>query len=159
MIPSANDRKYIKHCLDLADKSMKSGDLPFGALVVYNGSILVEATNTGLRELTGHAEVNALKIVVEQMPDIDISECTLYTNFEPCAMCSYVIRDFGVKRVVFSAYSPHLGGYSKWPILQDEIRPEFTSRGGTKPPEVIGGVLEEQCNELFDSLHWLMHRK
>ncbi len=154
-----NDKKYISRCIELASESLKSGDLPFGALITCDEKIIAESGNTGLTDITGHAEINVMRKVIEGMPNIDITNCTLYTNFEPCAMCSYVIRDYGLKRVVFAVFSPHLGGHSKWNILHEPIKPEFTSKKATKTPEVRGGVLESECAEIFDGLKWKMHHR
>ena len=153
------DNEILARCMELAYESMSRGDLPFGAVVTYNGHIIAEAHNTGKTDITGHAEVNALRKVIEHMTDVDITTCTLYSNFEPCAMCSYLIRDYGIQRVVFSVASPHLGGTSKWPILRDNIRPEFTMKHIAEAPEITHSNFNEECSELFDSLNWKMHRK
>ena len=151
------DEKYISRCIQLGLQSLESGDLPFGALITCDGEVIAESCNTGKKDITGHAEINVMRKVIEGMPDINIAECTLYTNFEPCAMCSFMIRDYGIKRVVFSVFSPYLGGHSKWNILHEPIRPEFTSNGSDRVPEVRGGVLEKECSEIFDGLNWKMH--
>ena len=54
-----------------------------------------------------------------------LRHCTLYTNIEPCAMCSYCIRESWVGRVVYALGSPVMGGLSKWNILRDQenVRP------------------------------------
>lgn len=153
------DDSYMNRCILLAKKSMADGDLPFGALIVQNGAIIAEAQNTGLTDVTGHAEINAVKMAFNASPDIDFSTCTLYTNFEPCAMCSFIIRDFGIGRVVFAAESPHLGGRSRWDILtNDQLSPKFTSRDSARPPQITSGVLRETVATMFDELAWKMHR-
>jgi tRNA(Arg) A34 adenosine deaminase TadA len=72
-------------------------------------------------------------------------------------MCAYLIRDFGIGKVIFSFASPHVGGSTKWNILSADIAIPFTSNGLLAPPEVIGGVLEAQGRVLFDKLNWKMH--
>jgi len=153
----SDDKQFIRRCNELALESYKNGDLPFGALITKDDKILAEGYNTGLVDITGHAEINVLRKVIQDMPEIDITKCTLYTNFEPCAMCSYIIRDYGVSKVVYSVASPHLGGHSKWGVLTDYIQPKFTSRKNLKPPEIISGVLEAECSRIFDKLGWEMH--
>ncbi len=152
------DRIFIQKCIGLALESHRDGELPFGAMIVHKSGTVFEAKNTGLTDITGHAEVNAIKLAMAKVPDIDFSQCTLYTNFEPCAMCSFVIRDVGVGRVVFAVDSPHLGGYSKWDILtNDKLRPEFTSKHQAHVPSVSKGLLSREAQEIFDKLKWKMH--
>lgn len=154
------EKFFINRCIELAEKSLKEGDLPFGAVIVKDSRIVAEGKNTGLKDITGHAEINAIKKALRINPTIDLSKCTLYSNFEPCAMCSFVIRDVGVGRVVFSVESPHLGGYSKWKILLDKtISPLFLSSGKHKPPAILKGILKEKAKEIFDNLKWKMHLK
>jgi len=155
-----NHEVYIKRCFELAQKSVELGDHPFGALITdSDGEIIAEGINSGKNDVTGHAEVNAIKsMIAVDLDKKDYSGYTLYTNFEPCAMCSFVIRDVGIGRVVFSARSPFWGGLSRWDILKSEdIRPEFTTFGSSAVPEVIPGVLSDVANKNFSDLGWLMH--
>ena len=100
------DEKYIRRCIELATESHKKGDHFFGALITHKDKIIVESLNTGKTDITGHAEVSAMKQLRKKFPEIPFSECTLYSSFEPCAMCSFLIRDTGIGKVVFSARSP-----------------------------------------------------
>ena len=108
------DELYIRKCFDLAYKSYKNGDNLFGAIITHNNKIIVEAINTvALGDITGHAEINAMKELISKFPNISPSECTIYSNMEPCAMCSFLIRDVGIGRVVFSSISRYMGGYTR----------------------------------------------
>jgi tRNA(adenine34) deaminase len=157
LIDMSFDEQCISRCIKIADQCFARGELPFGCIITYQGKVVAEGFNTGLSDLTGHAEVNAMRQLRMELPDVPFKDCTLYSNFEPCAMCSYLIRDFGIGRVVFSFASPHVGGFSKWNILSADISVPFTSKGLSTPPEVIGGILESQGRALFDKLNWKMH--
>ena len=148
---------FMRECGDLAHESLKSGDLPFGSVIVRNDEIVAKGHNSGLTNITGHAEINAINDFLLRHPKHELRDCSLYTNFEPCAMCAFLIRDYGIKQVVFSVASPHVGGYTRWNILSSEIPEPFTSYGIKAGPEVIGGVLAEENSRLFDSLNWKMH--
>jgi len=71
---------------------------------------------------------------------------------EPCPICSFMIREYKISRVVFALPSLYMGGYSKWKILQDTDLTKFNLFFG-KPPEVIGSFMEDEPNssrkELF----------
>ena len=74
-------------------------------------------------------------------------------------MCSFMIREYKIKRVVFALHSPYMGGFSRWPILKDtelsKLSPFFST-----PPEIIGGFLEEEAKKVMDqSLLWMFGKK
>ncbi len=155
-----NHEAFMRRCIVLAEESQQGGDLPFGALVVLDGNVIAEAKNTAvtLRDITGHAEANVLREVFQKFPTVDFSRCTLYSNFEPCAMCSFLIRDIGIGTVVYGAKSPHLGGHSRWDILsQTSLRSEFTTSALSTPPLIIGGMCKDEIDATFDRLAWKMH--
>jgi tRNA(adenine34) deaminase len=145
-----NDENYMERCLELATKSFKEGDLAFGSLIVCGDQVLAESGNRRNldQDVTAHAEILVLREVQRQRQSDNLSDCTLYSSCEPCAMCAYMIREYKIKRVVFGVKSPIMGGYSKWPILQDEelenLAPFFSH-----PPIVVGGVLEQKINPLM----------
>jgi len=71
----------------------------------------------------------------------DLSDCTLVTTHEPCILCSYAIRHHRIPLVVFGVAVGEIGGYSsELAVLKDR-----TVKRWGEPPEVIGGVLEEEC--------------
>lgn len=154
--------KFIKRCIELADESSSAGDLPFGSLVACGSKIIAESINTAIAEndITGHAEINAIKKALALNPDIDFSKCSLYSNFEPCAMCAFIARDVGIGEVVFAVPSPHIGGYSRWDILNNKnLLPSFTARNYSVPPKIASGVLENSARQIFDRLGFKIHKK
>ncbi len=155
------DTVFMKRCIELAQESLKEGNLPFGALIAKDSKVVEEAKDTAVKQkdITGHAEVNVIRKVLTEHPNLRLSECTLFTNFEPCAMCSFVIRDVGIGRVVFAVTSPHLGGYSRWDILSNtKLRPEFTTKQYATPPLITHGVMEKEVELIFGKLLWKMHK-
>lgn len=134
---------YIRTCYRLAEQAVAHGNHPFGALLVHDGKIILTAENTVAtdRDVTAHAEMNLVRAANHAFTPEILSECTLYTSTEPCAMCSGAIYWQMFRRVVFGCSSARLteiagGGL---PISCREI---FAH--GTEPTEVIGPVLEEE---------------
>ncbi len=78
----------------------------------------------------------------------DFSQYTTYSNFEPCAMCSFSIRELKFKRVVFALPSPNMGGYTRWDILQDAGLSAYCG----PLPEVLSGILAERARISFAGL-------
>jgi tRNA(adenine34) deaminase len=137
---------HMRRCLELAREAGDRGDTPVGALVVLDGRIVAEASEelpTG-NLVTGHAEVLAVQRAIDSLGRTELSGGTLYTTAEPCFMCSYAIRQARIYAVVYGRSTPLIGGVtSAHPILTsvdlDPWRPA---------PQVIGGVLEEECRAL-----------
>lgn len=149
-----NDEKFIRRCIQLSQEAFDSGDNPFASLIVKNGKIIVEAKNEIRRnDVTKHAEIVAMQKAQKMYKTDDFSGFTIYSNCEPCPMCSFIMRELKFSRVVFSLESIYMGGFSKWKILQDKdllrFRPVFSN-----PPEVVKGVLEDEAKEVFKRAGW-----
>ena len=150
--------KFIRRCIELAQESLYSGDNPFGSVVVKDNEIIAQARNSAMHDdITDHAEVIAMRRARKALGTSDLSECTLYTNCEPCPMCSFMMREQKIEKVVFALRTPHMGGYSRWDILQDDglerYTPVFTSA-----QSVIIGVLEKEAAAQFEKSGWTIHR-
>lgn len=139
----------MRRCIELSEEALAKGDAPFGSLVARGEEIVAEAANDARNKVTDHAEIIALNKAHQALGTSDLSGCTLYTNAEPCPMCSFMAREFKISRVVFALPSPYVGGYSKWPILQDEEIKRFAPFF-KEPPEVTAGVLEPEAKAVFD---------
>lgn len=144
-----DDEKFIRRCIELSAQSIENGDAPFGSIVVKDGEIIAESVNNSNQKTSDHAETVALHKAHQKLNTQDLSGCTLYTNCEPCPMCSFMTREYKISRVVFALPSPFMGGYSKWEILQDKELSQFPPFF-KNPPEVIGGVLEVEAKKVFD---------
>jgi tRNA(adenine34) deaminase len=158
----ATDRAMMARCIELSAMAVKEGEYPFGSLIALDGRIIAEATNRTVREndVSRHAEVIALSQAQQVVGRLELSRATLYSNVEPCAMCSYCIREAWVGRVVYALTSPIMGGASKWNILRDaDISSRVPIFGPA--PEVVSGVLAGKVQEAWrawNPLAWEMVR-
>lgn len=139
--------EYVRRCIELATAAAKAGDGPFGSLIVRNERIVAEGCNraTTSNDVSAHAEIEAVRTACRTLDRQDLSEFTLYTNAEPCFMCSYVIRQVGIRHVVIGAPADARGGVSsRYAVLTD---PDIAGWGD--PPSIVTGVLEEECVALL----------
>ncbi len=143
------DEKFIRKCIELSNEAVKNGDAPFGAIVVQEGKIIAEASNESRAKTSDHAEIIVMHKAKKFLKGNDLLSCTLYSNCEPCPMCSFMAREYKLERVIFAMPSPFMGGYSKWNILEDDGLEQFKSFFG-KVPEVISGILEDEAKLIFD---------
>jgi tRNA(adenine34) deaminase len=148
--PTSQDKKFIKRCIELSEESLKSKGAPFGALIVKDGEIIAESINNAQNRVSDHAEIIVMDKAHKKLKTPDLSSCILYSNCEPCPMCSFMVREYRIKKVVFALPSIYMGGYSRWNILEDKKLTEFDLFFG-KPPEVISGVLEDEAKKAYEN--------
>jgi tRNA(adenine34) deaminase len=136
------DDAMMLRCIALSRTAVGKGEYPFGTVIALDGKIVAEAINRSVRQrdVTRHAEVIALSQVQQKVSRDRLRHCTLYTNIEPCAMCSYCIREAGIGRVVYALGSPVMGGVSKWNILRDDEMSGRLPQVFGAVPEVVSGV-------------------
>ena len=104
------DKEYMERCLALAQKAAEEGESPVGSIIVKDGVIIGEAYEKSrqLKDITRHAEVLAVLDALQK--GNDLAGATLYSNVEPCILCSYVLRHHRIGRVVFVRKAGELGG-------------------------------------------------
>jgi tRNA(adenine34) deaminase len=152
------DLRMMKRCIELSAVAVEQGELPFACVICRNGEIVAEATNRVMHQhdVTRHAEIMAISEAQGALGRSDLSDCTLYSNVEPCAMCSFPIRETRIGRVVYAISSPMMGGFSKWNVLGDtelsNVMPE--AFGGV--PEVSAGLLYREAAAVWRGWNPLM---
>jgi tRNA(adenine34) deaminase len=135
------DADLIRAALDAAG-SAGLEDVPIGAIVVgADGTELARAANAreALGDPTAHAEILAMRAAAVVLGDgWRLEGATLAVTVEPCTMCAGALVIARVARLVFGAWEPKTGAVgSLWDVVRD--------RRLTHRPEVVGGVLAEEC--------------
>ena len=82
-------KELMRKAVMLSEKSVKNGGGPFGAIIVKDGNIVAEASNSVTidNDPTAHAEVNAIRKATSKLGTFDLQGCDIYTSCEPCTMC------------------------------------------------------------------------
>ncbi len=126
--------------------SAASGEVPIGAVLVDGLTNEIVACSHNLtiqdNDPTAHAEINVIRarcraLGAQRLPDHD-----LYVTLEPCPMCAAAITNARIRRVYFGAYDPKGGGVEHGAKI-------FSHPQCLHKPDVIGGVMEEQCARLL----------
>ena len=93
--------KYIEECLKEAKKSLKTDDVPIGAVIVQNGKIIGRGHNTREKEklVTRHAEINALEQACKKKKDWYLNDCEIYVTLEPCPMCLNALAQARISKI------------------------------------------------------------
>lgn len=97
--------KYMELALKEAKKSLKTDDVPIGAVIVENSCIIAKGHNTREKThlITRHAEINAIEKACKKKKTWHLDNCTLYVTLEPCKMCLEVIKQARIKTVIYAA--------------------------------------------------------
>ena len=138
------EERFMWEAIRLAQKAKKRGEVPIGAVVVYQGKIIGKGYNlrTKLQMATAHAEMRAIDRACKKLHSWRLPDAEIYVTLEPCPMCMGAILNARIDRVYFGAYE------QKGRSLTNELANANLLNHKT---EVVGGVLKEECAEVLTS--------
>lgn len=117
------DQSFLAQCLDLAKEAGQKDEVPVGAMVVNNQTGEIVAKSFNLRETLNtplaHAEIIAIHKACKKLGTWRLMGHTLYSSLEPCVMCSGVILQSRIDRVVYSATDTKGGGQSLFQLFDN----------------------------------------
>lgn len=99
------DKKdFMRRAIALSEESVRTGGGPFGAVIVKDGIIVSEASNSVTldHDPTAHAEVNAIRKATQKLGTFDLEGCEIYTSCEPCPMCLGAIYWAHLDRIYYA---------------------------------------------------------
>jgi tRNA(adenine34) deaminase len=103
-----DNNKYFKVALNESLKSLKTSDVPVGAVIVYNDRIIAKGHN--LKEKTNnvfsHAEINAIKKANKKLDSWHLDQCDMYVTLKPCTICENIIKNSHIRNVYYLLDKP-----------------------------------------------------
>lgn len=133
-----DDSYFMKRALQEAVTAYDKGEVPVGAVIVADQRIIARAHNLTeqLRDVTAHAEMQAITAAANFLGGKYLHHCTLYVTLEPCQMCAGALYWSQLPRLVFAAYDPQRG---------------FSAMGTQLHPrtEIVGGLMEAEASDLL----------
>src|ERR671925_1571293 len=138
------DEPFMNLALGEARKAEASGEVPVGAVIVVEGTVIARAFNQpiGLNDPTAHAEIAALREACGRLGNYRLSNATMYCTVEPCMMCAGAMIHARLSRLVFGTPDPKAGSAgSIYNVLTD---PRLNHR-----VEVVSGIRELECTALL----------
>lgn len=135
---------FMKEALLEAQKAADKGEVPIGAVVVYQGEIIGRGHNLREREqdATLHAEIQAIRQANHFLGQWRLEDCELFVTLEPCPMCSGAMILSRLKKMTFGAFDPKAGTAGTFMnLLQDQ---RFNHQ-----VEVENGILEQECQQIL----------
>lgn len=134
------DERFMREALVEAHAAAAEGEVPIGAVVVYEGEIIARAHNR--RELdedpSAHAEFSAMVAAARALGRWRLTGCTVYVTLEPCVMCAGLMVNARVTRCVYGAADPKAGALGSLYQLNADRRLNHAFA-------VTAGVLSNEC--------------
>ena len=147
------EEKFMRAALKAAKRGFAEGEVPIGAVVVYQDKVIARGYNrrTKWQLATAHAEMLAIDNACKKFRSWRLPEgAELYVTLEPCPMCMGACLNARVDKVYFGAYE------QKGRSLTSEIAAANLLNHKT---EVVGGVLQEECSEILTAFFSSMRQK
>lgn len=134
----------MKKALDQAVMAFDEGEVPVGAVIVYQERVIAEAHNQRemLNDPTAHAEMIAITQAAEVLQSWRLLDCTLYVTLEPCPMCAGAIVQARIPWVIYGTTDPKAGACHTLFSLTSDIRLNHQAA-------VLGGVMAEDSKAIL----------
>ena len=139
---TGDDIYFMRLALEEAEQAERLDEVPIGALLVSEGSLVGRGHNSPIakHDPTAHAEIQALRSAGQWLKNYRFGGTTLYVTLEPCLMCFGALTHARVARVVFGAPDPKVG--------VSQLLPALEAARLNHRIEIEGGLLEPECREL-----------
>lgn len=133
-----DDERFMREGLKEAKRAFEMDEVPIGAVIVCDGTIIARAYNytEHLNDVTAHAEMQAITSAANNLGGKYLQECTLYVTIEPCIMCAGALFWAQIGRIVYGASDPKRGFFK---IGTHLLHPRT---------KISKGILEEECSQL-----------
>ena len=147
------EEKFMRQAIKVAKKGLSEGEVPIGAVVVYQDKVVAKGYNrrAKLQLASAHAEMMAIDRACKKFSSWRLPEgCELYVTLEPCPMCMGAALNARVDKIYFGAYE------QKGRSLTKELSEANLLNHKT---ETVGGVLEEDCSGVLTEFFVSMRKK
>ena len=142
------EENYIKQAIQEASHNIEHNGGPFGAIIIYNNSIISKGVNTVTidNDPTAHAEINAIRKACKILGKFDLSGCILYSSCEPCPMCLSAIYWARIDKVYYASTreDAHNAGFDDQ-FIYTEIEKPILNR---KIP--FENIFRKESNAVFE---------
>ena len=140
------DEKYMRIALKEAQKAIIFDEVPVGAIIVKDDKIIARAFNKRetTNDPTSHAEVNAIRKACKKLNSWRLEGATIYVTVEPCSMCAGTLLQCRIGRIVYGAKDPKGGA------IESSLK-LFEAKNINHHPQILGGVLQQECSSIISN--------
>ena len=138
LISPYSDAWFMRQAINEAQKAMDADEVPVGAVIVANKTVIARAHNftEHLNDVTAHAELQAITAASEYLGGKYLKGCTLYVTLEPCQMCAGALYWSQISKIVYGASDEQRGCI----VMGTQLHPKT---------EVVSGILAEEAGVLM----------
>jgi tRNA(adenine34) deaminase len=151
---SGQDIEWMRVAMKQAARAGRIGEVPVGAVVVFEGRIIGRGFNQPIRrsDPSAHAEIIAMRKAAAVLGNYRLTGCDLVVTLEPCLMCAGAMIHARIRRLVIGALDGKGGAVlSNHRVLESgPVNHRF---------EVVCGVLEEECREQLQAFFRQLRKK
>ena len=136
---------YMRCALRHAKVAAARGEVPVGAVVVYNGRIIASGKNVreSSKSALAHAEIQAISRACKKMGGWRLHECDLYVTLEPCPMCAGAIINSRIRKVYIGTRDEKAGSFGSVA--------NFNDLPYNHKCELIYGICEKDCKNVISN--------
>ena len=138
MINPFTDEYFMKKALQEAEMAFEKGEIPVGAVIVVNNTVIARSHNLTemLNDVTAHAEMQSITAAANYLGGKYLKDCTLYVTLEPCQMCAGALYWSQITKIVFGARDEQRGFLA----MGTKLHPKTT---------VVSGVMANEAADLM----------
>jgi tRNA(adenine34) deaminase len=146
---------FMRAAYQEALKALDEGEVPVGAVIVKNDSIIGRGYNRieQLADATAHAEIIAITAAASSLATWRLDDCTLYVTLEPCIMCLGALMQSRIEGIVYAASDPRLGA-----VDTRSYREQLEQAYGFFPA-ITQGTMAQECGDLLSSFFRELRKK
>ena len=153
------DARFMALALKLSEIAVTKNQTPFGAVVVdRNGQVIGQGHNTVLADFdpTAHGEIVAIRDAWRRAGSLQaLAGSTVYTSCEPCLMCTFVIAQSGIGRVVYAARGSDVPTYRRLAETDlPKVAAWVNTQSNWRPLEVVGDFMRARAVEILATYPW-----
>ena len=136
---------YMKAALRRATTAAKQGEIPVGAVIVYNGRIISGGRNRreGAKCALCHAEISAIQAACKKLSGWRLWQCDMYVTLEPCPMCAGAIINSRIKNLYIGTEDKKAGSFGS--VVN------FNDLPYNHKPNITYGIMQEECSGILKS--------
>lgn len=141
------ETKFLQRAIELAKQSIKTGGGPFGAVIVKDGEIVAETSNSVTKDNdpTAHAEVNCIRMACKKLNTFVLEGCDIYASSEPCPMCFGAIYWAHIDKIFYAATRDD----AAWGGFDDDFIYKEIDLPSDKRKVPTINVLQEEGRQVF----------
>jgi tRNA(adenine34) deaminase len=146
---------FMKEAFKEAQKALLNNEVPIGAIVVHNNTIIGRGYNQieKIQEAPAHAEIIAINEASKHLGTWRLEECTLYVTLEPCMMCLGASLQSRIDTIIYGASDNRFGAISNHNYKHGAVA------AYKRWPLVIRGIMEDESRELIQSFFKKIRKK